>query len=91
MTDEVSADVQGARLDEAHTSLDLLLSDTSEEDTNVVTCLTLVELLLECFNASDCSSRGLSLNTDHVDFITDLAFTLLNGACNDGTSAWNVD
>jgi hypothetical protein len=91
LTDEVSADIQRVRLNKAHSSLNLILGYTSKENTDIITGLTVVKLLLECFDTGNGGRGRLSLNTNHVDFITDFTFTLLDSSGNDSTSSWDVN
>ena len=88
---KVTADIDRVGLGQAHTSLDFVFVDTSEEDTNVVASFGLVHLLVEGLNSSDGSICVLSLDTDHMDILVDLAKTLLNCSGNDDTSSWDVD
>lgn len=46
---------------------------------------------METFNSSNGSRSGLSPHTNHVNFITDLAFALFDGTCDDSSSSWDVD
>ena len=58
-------------------TFDLFALDTAEEQTGVVTCLTLVEVLLERFDAGN--DRFLSvLDTNDFNFVVELDDTLLD-------------
>jgi hypothetical protein len=45
---------------------------------------------VEGFDACDCSGGVLSLDTNHVNIIIDLAATLFDGSGNDASSAGDV-
>lgn len=87
---ESSADLERVRLGEAHSSLDLLLDDTTEQDSDVISSLSSVHLFVEGLDSSDGGSSVLSVNTDQVDIVVDLDLTLLNGSSHDCASSSNV-
>jgi len=78
------------RLGKNLTSSDIFSGDTSEEETNIVTSLSIVELFSECFDTSDCDLNDFIGIADNIDIFTDLDFTGIDSACNDGTSSWNL-
>lgn len=88
---EVSSDLQGVGLDEAHASLDLLLQNTSEEHANVVAGLGLVRLLMETLDTGHRRRQVLSLDTDDVHVLIDLRRTLLDRSRHDAASSRNIN
>ena len=68
------------------TSLDFLLVDTTEEETYVVTSLTLVEELAEHLDTGDDSLTGLICETDKLDRVADVDGTSLDTTGNDSTT-----
>jgi hypothetical protein len=78
------------RLGKNLTSSDIFSGDTSEEETNIVTSLSVIELLSECFDTSDCDLGDFIGIADNIDIFTDLDLTGIDSACNDGTSSWNL-
>lgn len=90
LTLEVTTDLDGVGLGQAHTALNLVLGDTSKEHADVVTSFAKVELLVERFNTSDGGVGVLSLDANHVDVLVDLDSALLDGASNDTTTAGDV-
>jgi len=87
LTFESSADLKGMRLGEAHSSLDLILEDTTEQDSDVVTSLGGVHLLVEGLNTGNCSRCVLSFDSNHVHILVDLQLTLFDGASDDTSSS----
>merc|ERR1711957_33333 len=87
---ESSTDLKGVRLGEAHSSLDLLLDDTTEQDSDVISSLSGVHLLVEGLDSSDSGCSVLSVNTDQMDILVDLDLTLLNGSSHDCASSGDV-
>ncbi len=69
------------------TSLDFLLVDTTEEETYVVTSLTLVEELAEHLDTGDDSVARLISETNELDRVADVDGTSLNTTGNDSTTA----
>ena len=68
------------------TSLDFLLVDTTEEETYVVTSLTLVEELAEHLDTGDDSLTRLICETDELDRVADVDGTSLDTTGNDSTT-----
>lgn len=87
---KVSSNFDGARLGQAHTAFNLFLGHTTEQHTDVVTGLAAVELLVEGLDTSDGGGGGLSLHADHVNVVVEFALALLDGACNNATTARDV-
>ena len=69
------------------TSLDFLLVNTTEEETYVVTSLTLVEELAEHLDTGDDSLTRLICETNELDRIADVDGTSLDTTGNDSTTA----
>ena len=65
-------------LSDHHTTLDLVLVDTTQEQTDVVTSLTFVEDLTEHFYTRDDRLEVLSTETDDLYFITRVDDTRLD-------------
>jgi len=86
-----SADCHGVWLGEAHTTLNLVSSKTSEEHSNIVSSLGNIHLLVESLNSSDISDLVLSVDTDQMHFFIELDLALLDSSSGDTTSSWNVD
>lgn len=91
LTLEVTAHLHGAGLGKAHTTTDLLLGDTSEQHTDVVTSLRGIHLLVEGLNTSNSGRNMLSSNTNQMNILIQLEGTLLNSTRADGTSTGDVD
>ena len=91
LSGEAPSDLEGLGLGEAHSSLDLILGQTSEEDSNVVSSLGLVHLLVEGLDTSDSGGGVLSINSDQVDVLVHLEDTLLDGSSTDGSSSGDID
>ena len=58
------------RLSDDHTTLDFVLVDTTEEETDIVTSLTFIEDLAEHFNTRDDGLETFCTETDDLNFIT---------------------
>ena len=71
---------------QALTALDAFLFNTTEEETDVVASLTLVEHLAEHLDASD-DGRGGVLEADDFDGLTDFADTALDTTRGNGAAA----
>jgi len=82
-----SAGLESFWLGEAHSSLDLILGDSSEEDSNVITSFSRVEGLVESLDPCDGGRGVLTLDSDHVDFIVNFGGSLGYAASCDNTSA----
>ena len=91
LTFAVTAHLHGVGLSEAHTTLDLLLGDTTEQDTDVVTSLSRIQRLVESLNTSDGGDLVLAANSNHVHFIIDLGLALLDSASGDDTTSSDVE
>jgi hypothetical protein len=87
---EVTANINGAGLGQAHSSLDLFLGDTSKQHTDIVASLTAVERLVEGLNTSDGGGGGLSSDADHVDIVVDLDLALLDSTSDDAATAGDI-
>ena len=59
----------------------------SDKDTNVITSLTVIEGLSECFNTSDGSSDRFAGVTNDFDIFTDLNLSGFDGTGGDGSSS----
>ena len=68
-----------------HTTLNLCLINTTEEQTYVITCLTLSENLAEHLNTSDYRLLILT-KTEQLNLVTYLATTSLNTTCSNSTT-----
>jgi len=83
---EVLVRSDGAWLGDNLTSLDLFLVDTTEEKTNIVSGLTLIEELTEHLDASNnCASWSVT-ETNELNRIVDVDCTGLDTTCNNGTT-----
>ena len=75
----------GTRVHNNHTTLNFFLIDTTEEQTNVITSLTLGKGLTEHLNTGD--DRLLVLTeTEQLDLIADLTLTSLDTAGSNSTT-----
>ena len=72
-------------LAENHTTLNLVLIDTTEEKTNVITSLTLIEELTEHLNTCY-NSQLVSAKTEELNLITDVNDTCLDTASSNCTT-----
>src|SRR5437588_133825 len=70
-------------------ALDVIFLDASEEKSDVVASLTLVEKLAEHFHTSNNRFASLFLNTDDFDFLVDFDDTALNATSDDSTAAFD--
>jgi hypothetical protein len=68
----------------------LVLGNTTEKHSHVVTSFTRVKLFVEGFDTSDGGGGVLSFDANHVNVIIDFATALFDGASDDASSAWNV-
>src|SRR5690242_18648103 len=75
-----------ARLDDDLAALDVLALDATEEQTDVLTGLALVEQLAEHLDAGDRGGGLLGLDADDVDGLVDLQDTTLDTAGDDRTA-----
>ena len=78
--------LDGTRLGEDLATLDLALFDATDEETDVVASLALVELLTEHFDAGDGGLEGVA-ETDDFDFFADLDDAALDTTGGDGAAA----
>ena len=83
---EVDVRSDGTRLGQNFTSLNGLLVDTTEEETYVVTSLTLVEELAEHLDTGNGGLTGLICETDELDRVADVDGTSLDTTGNDSTT-----
>jgi len=90
LTFKSSADLKRVRLGEAHSSLDLFLDDTTEQDTDVVTSFGSLHLLMEGLNTGDGSGFVLSVDSNHMHILVDLQLTLLDSSSDDTTSSSDI-
>jgi len=72
LTLEVTTHFQRAGLGEAHTTTDLLLGDTSKKNTNVITSLGAVHLLVESLDTSNSRVQMLSSDTNEMHVLVEL-------------------
>src|SRR3954463_13054661 len=84
---EVGVRRRGARLDDDLAALDVLALDATQEQTDVLTGLTLVEQLAEHLDAGDRRRHLLFLDADDVDGLVDLDDAALDPAGDDGATA----
>ena len=88
LTLELGVRGDGTRLGENLAAADVFLLRTTEERTDVVTGLTLVEELTEHLNARD-GGLGRRLETDDLDFVADLDDATLDTARDDRTTTFD--
>ena len=81
--------MQGVGLGNDETSLDLLASDTSYQDTYVIAGFSVVELLIECFDACALRLEGLVVPVE-LNLVVNVDFSLLDGSARNSTSALDV-
>ena len=84
---ELSVGLDGARSADDHTTLDILTTDTSDQQARVVTGLRLVARLLEGLNVSDLGADGLLALADKLNLLITLQNTTLNTTGDDGTTS----
>lgn len=75
-----------ARMAENHTALDLILVDTTEEQTNVITCATFVKYLAEHLDTCDGGVLVLT-ETEQLNSVTNVDDTSLDTARCHGSTA----
>lgn len=81
--------LDGAGLDDDHTTGNVLTLDTTEEETRVVTSTRLVARLLEGLDVGNLGLDGHLVLANKLDFRVLLQGTTLDTARNDGTTARN--
>ena len=86
LTNELGEGVDGAGLGQNLTALDLVLGNTAEQSTDVITGLGVVEQLVEHFDTGDDGLAALVGQTDDLDFLAELQLATLNTAGSDGTT-----
>ena len=74
------------RLGDDHTTLDFVLVDTTEEETDIVTSLTFVEDLTEHFDTRHDRLKTICTETDDLDFVTRVDNTRFDTTGSDGTT-----
>lgn len=87
----ISENLLGSWLGDDLTSLDIVSSDTSQEETDIVSSFTVVEGLLESFDSGNGGLDGLFSHTQDFDFLTDLQFSGIYGTSDDSSSSWNLE
>ena len=83
---EVLVRSDGAWLGDNLTSLDFLLVDTTEEKTNVVSGLTLIEELAEHLDTGYYGASRSVTETYELNRVIDVDCTCLDTTCNNGTT-----
>lgn len=86
---ELGVGLDGAGLDDNHTSLDVLTADTTQEQTGVVTGAGLVAGLLEGLDVGDLGLDDLATLANKLDLGVLLQHTTLDTARRNGTTAGN--
>jgi hypothetical protein len=87
--EELGVGSSSANLGHNHTTLDLFTLDATEENTAVVTGLSLVKLLLESFDAGNDGLDGVLVETNELNLLSLLEDTTLNTSSSNGTTASN--
>lgn len=87
---EVSSNVLSTGLDQTHSSLDVVLSNSSQEDTTVVSGSCGVHLLVESLDTCDSGSSGFSLHSDEGNVLVKFALTCVDCSSNNSSSSRNV-
>lgn len=91
VTLHISENLLGSWLRDDLSSLDVISADTSQEETNVISSLTVVEGLFEGFDTGDSGLDGLLSHSENFDFLTDLQLSSVDGSGDDGSSSWNLE
>ena len=76
-------------LDHNHTALEIITLDTTEENSAVVTSLSLVELLLEGLDTGNDGLDGGLVEANELNLLSLLEDTTLNTSSSNGTTASN--
>ena len=79
------------RLSQNLTTLNFLTVDTTEESTDVITSLSLIEELVEHLNTSDCCALRLILETNDLSSVTNLDDTTLETAGSNCTTTCDCE
>ena len=87
LTHVVGVRMDGARLGQNLTTLDLVALDAAEQHADVVASLGLIQQLAEHFHAGDDGAARLILQADDLDGIGNLHHTALNTAGRNGAAA----
>merc|ERR1711990_909262 len=91
LTFNSSSNFHAFRLCEAHSSLKLILVDTSKQDTDVITSFSLVHLLVEGLNTDNSGWSRLSSDTNQMDVLVELGCSLFDGSSTYSTSTRNIN
>src|ERR1035437_3491364 len=89
-SDELGVRLDGARLGENLTALDVVALDAAQQTTDVVTGATFVERLLEHLDAGDDNLAGVA-DTDDLDFIANLDDAALDTPGSNGATALDAE
>ena len=77
-----------SRVHNNHTTFNLILVDTTEQQSYVITSFTFWQSLAEHFNTGN--NRLLILSkTEQLNFVTDLTFTSFDTTCSNSTTPRN--
>ena len=79
--------MNGAGLAENLSALDLVLRDTAEKKTYVVSCFCLIHLLVEHLNTGDNGGLSLLGETDDLNGVGNLNGTALNTSGSNGSAS----
>ena len=86
LTNKLGEGVNGTGLGQNLAALDLVLGNTTQQGTDVITSLGVVEQLVEHFDTGDDGLATLVGQTDDLDFLAELQLATLNTAGSDGTT-----